>query len=190
MPMVPNTMSKKVLLLAPVAFNLAETPKSRQIIDELENAKTAYHELLTEVPGPAWEKPSGNPAWNIRQMMYHITIALRLLPQDVRFIRRGSRLKPPAWLFNWFNKWYNRWGARGHTKTSLAAAYDRNHETALALLGELSDEELLLAAEYPDIGGNMSGGRRTIADIYLYAAAHVAEHTPDVKIPDPEKVKE
>ena len=146
--------------------------------------------MLVEVPTQVWEEPSSNPIWNIRQMMNHMTIALRLLPQDVIFIRRGSRLKPPAWLFNWFNKWYNRRGARGHTKTSLAAEYGRNYDTALALLGKRSDEDLPLATDYPDIGGNQSGDRRTIAHIYLYAAAHVAEHTPDVKITYPEKYKE
>lgn len=52
------------------------------------------------------------------------------------------------------------------------------------------DEDFDLAADFPDIGGTMSGGRRTIADIYLYAAAHVAKHTPDVKTTFPEKYKE
>lgn len=37
----------------------------------LQQARLAYQVLLAEIPAAAWEKPSGNPTWNVRQLMYH-----------------------------------------------------------------------------------------------------------------------
>lgn len=45
----------------------------------------------------------------------------------------------------------------------------------LDLLDSLSDADLAKAAIYPDMGGNLSGGRRSIADMFHYAACHVDE---------------
>ena len=41
-------------------------------------ARMAYHALLDEIPDAAWEHPSGNPAWNIREIAYHMTMAAKI----------------------------------------------------------------------------------------------------------------
>lgn len=160
----------------------ATTPGTQQarIREALEEGRDQYHALLARVPDNAWERPTGNPAWNVRQLLYHMTTGLRFLPMDVRMILRGSNPTVPPWLFNTANKWYNRWAARSHTRESLAAEYDRQHQKVLDLLVTLSDEDLEKAGTYPDIGGSLTGGRRTIADIFLYVAQHVDEHLEDL----------
>lgn len=161
--------------------NTAAPVEQRAAIQEaLEKGRAQYHALLARVPDGGWERPTGNPAWNVRQLLYHMTIGLRFLPVDVRMILRGRNPSVPPWLFNTANRWYNRWAARGHTRESLAAEYDRQHQKVLDLLATLSDEDLEKAGTYPDIGGNLTGGQRTIADMFIYVARHVDEHREDL----------
>lgn len=148
---------------------------------ELEDTRKAYHALLADIPDTAWEKPTANPAWNVRQMMWHMTMAPRFLPQDIKMLRNGRSFKPPAWLFNWLNIWYTRWGSRQATKASVAAAYDVAHEEVIALLDTIRDDEWNLAGEYPDINANLPGGQQTIADIFHYLTIHFREHEADIR---------
>lgn len=147
---------------------------------ELEATRAAYQALLARVGEGDWERPSGNPAWNNRQMLYHMIMALDLLPQDIRFIRRGGVPAPPAWLFNWLNIYYTRWRARGKDRAALAAAYDAAHARVLTLLDGIQPEEWQLAGDYPDLGGNMPGGERTIEMLFHYVSQHFYEHEAEV----------
>ena len=151
------------------------------LISELEATRQAYHDLLGDIPQDGWESPTANPAWNVRQVLYHITVAVRMTPQDVNLIRSGRLFEPPAWLFNLLNDWVTRWGARRQTAASLGAAYDRANSTLLALLDNLSDDELLLSGHYPNVGGEMTGGERTIADIFHFLTLHFAEHASVIR---------
>lgn len=148
---------------------------------ELEAGRAAYHALLAAIPDDAWERPSANPAWNVRQMMFHSSMALRFLPLDVRAIRQGRAIKPPMALFHFVNKWFTRLAAWRQTRASLAAEYDRQHAKILALLETLSPDDLALGAAYPPVDDSLTGGWRTIADMIRYAAQHGAQHAADVR---------
>jgi uncharacterized damage-inducible protein DinB len=63
---------------------------------ELETTRTAYHQLLADVPDNAWEKPTSNPAWNVRQLLSHLIMAHKYLPGDIKMIRSGHMFTPPA----------------------------------------------------------------------------------------------
>ncbi len=152
---------------------------SQAIRDELEETRDAFHALLASIPDEAFEKPTSNPAWNVRQMLYHIVMAVEMLPQDIKLIRKGRFISPPAWLFNWANIYVTRWRARSHTRESLAAAYDKAQATVLEIMGGISDDEWALTGNYPDVGGGLSGGERTIAMMYHYLSQHFQEHVPE-----------
>lgn len=150
-----------------------------QLRQELEATRLAYHELLEAIPEWGWERPTANPAWNVRQTMFHMTLAPRFLPGDVAMLRRGWVPKVPAWLFDLLNKWYTRWAGARQTRTSLAAEYDRRHEAVLALLETIRPEEWALAGEYPAINENLAG-TRTIAEMFHYLTVHFEEHAADI----------
>ncbi|MEA3440783.1 MAG: DinB family protein [Chloroflexota bacterium] len=165
-----------------MTVQISPADKSRDTLRaELADTQSAYHLLLDEIPENAWEAPTLNPSWNVRQVMYHITMAVRLMPQDVKMIRSGRFITPPAWLFNWLNIWITRWGARGQSKQSLAQAYDDAHNIVVALLDSLTDDELTLTGIYPNLGGNMPGGEHTIADVFHYLTLHFKEHEPYIR---------
>ncbi len=155
--------------------------KREEIRAELEATRIAFHKLLDEIPEDVWEQPSGNPGWNIRELLYHITLAPALLPEDLMLIRRGwTWLSPPAWLFNTFNKWFTRWGARGQTKASIAAKYDQAHSRVLRLLDGVREDEWGRAGRYPALNANMPGGKMTIEDLFHYLTRHFNEHVVEV----------
>jgi len=152
----------------------------RQAIrDELEETRDAFHALLASIPDEAFEQPTNNPAWNVRQMLYHIVMAIEMLPQDVKMIRKGRLISPPAWLFNWANIYITRWRARKHTRDSLAAAYDDALATVLEIADGIQDDEWSLTGNYPDVGGGLPGGERTIAMMFHYLSQHFQEHAPE-----------
>lgn len=146
---------------------------------ELEATRLAYHELLEAIPEWGWERPTANPAWNVRQTMFHMTLAPRFLPGDVAMLRRGWVPKVPAWLFDLLNKWYTRWVGSRQTPAGLAAEYDKRHAAVLALLETIRPEEWALAGEYPAINENLSGSR-TIAEMFHYLTVHFEEHAADI----------
>lgn len=165
----------------PMSTPISDDPQRAALRQELEAGRAVYHALLAAIPDDAWERPSGNPAWNVRQMMFHITTALRFLPLDVRAIRQGRAIKPPMGLFHFLNKWFTRLAAWRQTRASLAAEYDRRHAQILALLDTLSPADLALGADYPVVDENLTGGWRTLADVIRYAAQHSALHAGDVR---------
>ena len=98
---------------------------------ELEATRTAFHELLDRVPPALYDTPSDNPAWTVGQVLFHMSLAPRLLIQDVRLITKQSwlislisKLLPRA-LFDWLNKHYTRFGARHPSHDFFARAAPR-----------------------------------------------------------------
>ena len=147
---------------------------------ELERTRVAYQALLDEMNEQSYHLPSINPAWRIGELLYHIISAVRFLPQDVRMMRSGRMITPPAWLYNFFNVWFTRLAGRRQNCSSLAAEYDRRHEVVLALLESIKEEEWGLSDDYPDVGGAMDGGRRTLADMFHYLTLHFEEHAAEI----------
>jgi hypothetical protein len=146
---------------------------------ELEATRKAFQALLAAIPDEAMERPTSNPAWNVRQVLYHIVMAVEMLPQDIKMIRLGRLISPPAWLFNRVNIYITRWRARKHTRESLAAAYDAALVTVLSIADGLQDSKWFLSGNYPDVGGGLPGGERTIAMMYHYLSQHLEEHAPE-----------
>lgn len=163
-----------------MAYRQGERDEAQEIRRELEATHLAFHRLLAHIPEEAWEAPTDNPAWNVRQTMEHCVMAVDLLPQDVMLIRNGLFVTPPASLFDVFNRFYTRWRARKATPDTVARKYDAAHQKILQLLAGLSPGELQLAADYPRLNDRIFGGRTTIAGLYHYLPLHFSEHAIDV----------
>ncbi len=153
--------------------------------NKLETTRIAFHALLDEIPDEAWEQPSRNPAWNIREMTYHIAIAVNMLPNDIRLLRRGGLLvrltRIPPSFFNWLNERLTRRAARQQTKQSIAQRYDEAHVNVLRLLDTIGEDEWQLSAEYPALNEYMPGGQHTIAMMFDYLNLHFQEHAADIR---------
>jgi len=132
--------------------------------------------LLDSLSDDDWYRPSGNSAWTVGQVIYHMTMAPRMLPSDVRMIRRGRRAPGlPAFIFNSLNVLVTRWGARKHTRQTVGAVYDAAHAAALAAFDTIQDHEWAKGVEYPDWDPMLSGFV-TIERLFRYLSLHFKVH--------------
>jgi hypothetical protein len=148
---------------------------------DLEATRDSYHELLDSLSDKDWQRRSGNQAWTIGQVMYHMTVAPRMLPADVRMIRKGGRApKFLAALFDWLNIILTRWGARKHTRQTIGDAYDVAHAAALEALDTIREDEWDNGVEYPDWDPLLSGFV-TIERLLRYLILHFEVHAKQVR---------
>ena len=151
------------------------------IRQELEVTRVAFKALIAGISANDWENPTSNPAWNVRQLAWHIIMALQFLPADIKLIRKGRSFSPPPKLFNWINKYYTRWAARKATSQSMIADYDHAHDRLLMLIDDIADDEWLLSMAYPNLDDTISGGQHTIVDMFHYIGVHFDEHERDIR---------
>jgi len=152
-----------------------------QIRVELESTRQAFHGLLDEISVEDLTKSSLNPAWNIAEMLYHLSLAPRNLPSDVRLIRHLKWVpKFPAGPFNRLNVYLTRRGARNATKESLAEAYDQAHARTLQALESVKDEEWEYGVDYPD-WDPLPGGHVTLERLFHYIKVHFESHAGDIR---------
>lgn len=155
---------------------------SRQIRDELESTRQAYHTLLEDVSESDFGKPSLNPEWTIGEMLYHMSLAPRGLPMDVRMIRHLKWVpKLPAGPFNRLNIYLTRRGGRNATKEILGETYDKAHAETLKALESVKEDEWEIGVQYPDWDPMLSG-YVTLEKLFHYIKRHFDSHERDVRL--------
>ena len=152
-----------------------------QLRIEIEAARQDFHRLLAEVPEDRLDEPSQNPDWTIREVLYHMSLAPRNLPADVRMIRH-LKVVPrfPAGLFNRLNRYFTRRGARNLDKVGLAARYDQAHSRTLHALESIKDEEWAFGVQYPGWDPLLSGFV-TMERLFHYIRQHFDAHADEVR---------
>lgn len=148
---------------------------------ELEETRRAYYALMAEISPEDWHKPAHNPAWDVGEMLYHITVAPRLMTADLGMIRRFQRLLlPPAFIFHRLNEWNTKRGARRNTLETIHEAYDEAHRRVLAALQTIRDDEWQKGAVYPG-WDPMLDGFVTIEMLFRYVKRHYDAHAVEVR---------
>jgi hypothetical protein len=156
-------------------------PIKESIRQELEETRAQFHQLLQSIPAADFARPSANPAWTVAEILFHMSVALRFLPEDVQFIRRFGWLpKPPAFLFHRFNVWFTRRGARNAIHPHLAEQYDQAHARTLQALDTVGETEWTKGAEYPGWDPALSG-HVTLEDLFHYPTHHFHAHRQDLE---------
>ncbi len=140
---------------------------------ELVATLDAYHELLNSLSDEDWKKRSGNPAWTVGQLMWHIAWAGGFVPRGVADCKRGKGFNPPQFIANPVNTLITRWGARSATPQSVAEKYDAAHTATLAALDEVKEDEW-------DRGAKVFGEFETVESVLRSPASHFKEHEADV----------
>jgi hypothetical protein len=157
-----------------------------QLRQEIEATKVAFHQLLDSIPEEAYDLPSDNPAWNVGEVFYHMSIAPRLLGNDVKMITRQNwiyRLVPiliPKAVFDWLNKVLTRYGARNLSRDFLAREYDKAHDATVKALDGVADDDFAKHLHYPDWDPLLSG-EVTLERLFHYVKAHFDSHAEQIK---------
>jgi hypothetical protein len=163
-----------------------ETDSRDRLRREIEDTLKAFHRLLDSIPDGAFSLPSGNPAWTIGQVLYHMSLAPRFMILDVQMIggrRRIFRLVPrifPKRLFDWLNARLTRLGAGRPSREFLAAEYDRAHAAVLQVLDSLSAEDFGKHMPYPDWDPLLSG-EVSIEYLFGYVKRHFDSHAAQIR---------
>lgn len=148
---------------------------------ELEATRQAFYALADSLSREDWTKPTPNPAWNVGEMMFHITTAPNFLPGDVWLIQHlRFVLYPPAFLFHRFNEWYTRRGARQYTLATIKQAYDKAHARTLQALDSIGDDDWQESAHYPNWDPMLSG-TVTIEQLFHYVTRHFEAHAAEIR---------
>lgn len=149
------------------------TPRREAIRAELKTTRTAYHELLNSLSPEDWKKRSGNPAWTVGQLMWHIAWGNGFAPRGVADCKRGRGLNPPQFITNTVNMLITRWGARRATPQSVAEKYDAAHTAIVAALDEVKEDEW-------SRGAKIFGEFETVESALRSPVEHFKEHEADV----------
>ncbi|MCL4872379.1 MAG: maleylpyruvate isomerase N-terminal domain-containing protein [Anaerolineae bacterium] len=153
---------------------------------EIEETRTAFHRLVDEVPEEALSRPSDNPAWTIGEVLYHMSLAPRLMVADVSMItgeRQAYRLLPkliPQALFDWVNKVYTRSKGRNLSHRELIEAYDQATVKILQVLESVGKEDFEKRAVYPG-WDPLLAGEVTLAQLFHYVKAHFEVHEGQIR---------
>ena len=153
---------------------------------EIESTRAEFHRLLDSIPEAALSLPSDNPAWNIRQVLYHIAIIPRDVIVEVAMIRRQvwlyqllPRLIPKS-LFDWLNAHLTRLGARGMSRQQLADVYDRSYKATLRALDSVDDADFDKGLYYP-LWDPLLAGNVTVEYLFGYIKRHFDSHAAQVE---------
>lgn len=154
---------------------------SSQLRREIEDTRHAFHTLLDSIADEDFSKPSDNPAWTVGEVLYHMSIAPRMMVLDVQMIsgkRWVYRLIPkilPKSVFDWLNVRFTRFGARRMSRAFLANAYDQATASILRVLASLAEDDLARSLPYPDWDPLLSG-EVTLAYLFGYIKRHFDTH--------------
>ena len=157
-----------------------------QLEIEIEETRQRFHQLLDSWPDTAFDQPSSNPAWTIGELLYHMSIAPRMMVADVTMILQRPlllKLLPkffPESLFHWLNARLTRFGARNLDRQFLANEYDKAHHHILRTLHNLDETDLQKSVQYPSWDPLLTGN---VSLIYLfgYIKRHFDSHAADIR---------
>lgn len=158
----------------------------QQLEAEIEETRRRFHQLLASIPDSAFDQPSNNPAWTIGELLYHMSIAPRLMVADVAMILRRPFLLTllpklfPEQLFHWLNARLTRFGARHLNRQFLANEYDKAHERILQTFRSLDEADLQKSVHYPNWDPLLSG-EVTLAYLFGYIKRHFDSHAADIQ---------
>lgn len=145
------------------------------IRQELDETRALFVELAGLAGDEHWDRPSGNPAWTVGQVLGHIVLIFSAIPWKMDRLRKGKGApKPPDVIFNPLNALSTRLGTRKFRPDNILAAYDDAHQQALDTLATIEPREWTLSAKF-------FGEQQDTAGLFHYHARHVREHEPDVR---------
>lgn len=148
----------------------------------LARTRESFLALLDGVSDGDLRRPSGNPAWTIGAVLYHLVWSLEALPKEVARARRGKGMYNfPRIIRDPASAMIARRGARGQTVNGLRESYEAAYAAALRTLETLTDEDLSLGARF------WGEGFFDIWSLYAAQADHLAEHGGHVRegLPQP-----
>ena len=148
-----------------------------QIASEVEQWRAEFHRLVDRIEPNAWEAPSGNTGWKVRQVVGHLAAQPDGSVRLVGVARSGKTMLKgvPHQLLDLISLWLVRLTRRGLTPEGARARYDAGHRRLTALLAAVGDGEFGSA-------GVAFGQSITVADAFRELGHQVDAHSAEVQV--------
>ncbi len=150
------------------------TPDRKAIRAQLEQTGKGYHDLLNSLTAEDWKRRSGNRAWSVGQLMWHLAWGAGYFPRAIEQCRKGKASNPPPWIMHPANVLITRIGSRKATPQTVAEKYDVAHAAILACLDGVKDDEW-------SKGVRSFGQYITIESAFQRFRGHFEEHEADIR---------
>lgn len=157
------------------------------LLATLERAREKYMQLLDSIPESDYTKPSGNEAWTVGDVLFHITLGPRAMALEAwmilhaRGLFQGAMNLMPSRIFNWGNALFARRDVRGLNRMRLARGYEKGHAALRSVVRRAREESLGRSVIYPNEFVAELAGKVTVERLVQYALGHVELHAEQVR---------
>jgi hypothetical protein len=157
-----------------------------ELREEIEATRVRFQALLDEVPEDALTAPSDNPAWTIGEVLFHMSVAPRLMVADVGAIRKHPAMVGavagivPQDVFDLWNKVYTREAGKRKDRAALAKSYDTATDRILDTLAKLEEADLARTAVYPG-WDPLLAGEVSLERLFHYVCDHFETHEAELR---------
>ena len=160
----------------------------QQILEELQNARGAFHNMLDSLPAEDFYKQSLNPGWTNGEILAHTTFGFIIVNVLLPMARAWGRLpkgssKWFAWLLNAFTgpfNWINALGARGQgkvfTRQRVGKIYDWAYFSLLRKINSIREDEWEHGMYYPTKWDSNFSDFMTLEKLFHYPVIHLNFH--------------
>ena len=163
------------------------TASKDSLLATLDNAREEYLRLLESIPESGYSKRSGNEAWTVGDLLFHITLGPRALALEAWMILYARGLFQlamnifPSRAFNQVNAWFGRRDRRGLSRAGLAKSYEKGHAVLRSVLMRASEDRLARSVIYPQEFVSELAGEVTVERLVEYAFGHVELHANQIR---------
>jgi hypothetical protein len=153
---------------------------------EIEATRLEFHHLVEAIPESMYEKYSGNPAWTVGDVLYHLSLGPRALALEVNWLVHAPRLYQfllahfPLTLFNRVNAWLTSFGARKPTRAFLESEYEKAHNQLIHVFEKTQETDYGKFAIYPAIEESITGSV-SVKQLFHYIKHHYETHAAQIQ---------
>jgi hypothetical protein len=159
------------------------------LLAQLEEARKEFLELLKSVPESDYPNPSGNDAWTVGDILFHITLGPGAIALEAWLVLHARGLfqfamnRFPSRAFNRINAWFGRRATQRLTPSGLAKQYQTGHAALRSVVRRAREQDLANLVVYPPDFVSELAGDVDLKRLVSYAVDHVRLHTAQLKAP-------
>ena len=156
------------------------------LLKDIEETRGRFHALLDSVPESEYTRQSGNAAWTVGDVLYHVALGPRAIVLEGWMIVHARRLFQfvmrhfPSKGFNRANAWFGRREPRRLNRAGLGNAYENGHAALRSALMRMREQDFARSVVYPADLEAMLAGEVSVERLFRYAKDHFEAHAAQI----------
>jgi hypothetical protein len=158
------------------------------VIDEMEQARNSFRQLLTDASSASLRRPSNGTRWTNRQLLFHMLFGYLIVRTLLPLVRAFGR-RPDGWSrrfaatlnagrrpFHLINYVGSVGGSQVLPKRAMIAIMDRTILELQRSLAAAMEETLRLTMHFPPAWDPYFRNVMNVFDVYHYGTQHFEHH--------------